>query len=829
MAFRDCIDAIKKAAGRDLTDDEALDLYEAVEAKVRASMRAGMSRADAARKAGTELSAEARLAIAIEKRAAVINVLAYEQLQSRRVEGREADSVRALLDGFVGRRGRPGNFRNAGLSIDAMGIAAVDRARGAVIADLENSGLLKAVTQRHPLFERDIFREMWRLERPEGGIATNHKHAEQVAEILHRHMELARLEQNKAGAWIGKLDHYIGPQSHDRFKVRGSGGDDGFRAWRDVIEPLLHERTFDGMESAGERLSWLRGVWSALSTGKHEAPGNADDWLSGFKGFANIAKKVSEHRKLHFASADAWLEYNAQFGNGNMFDAVMRGIERGQRNASVMRVMGTNPHAMLNRLVGDWTEQAKQRGDTAQTDRLMAERGHYDRLLDRAMWKSIGAENANVATIGQTWRNIQVFKLGAAVIASISDTVSIAATARHNGIPALHAFSQAWTDLLPTGPERKNAAYQIGVGIEFANNALVNRFMAGDSPDGKIAGAAQTFIKLSGLTRWTDEMKESAGMLFAHNLARSAGMDFAALPGRFQTTLRRYGIEASEWDVIRQSVQKAADGKQYILPSSILDMPDAVFAGRGITPDRAKAELHDKISTYIIDQTREAMSEPTAGLRDLFTGGSSQPGSATGEGARSFWQFKSFPATFMVRSLMREIFRDGVDKSGLAGLIVGMTIMGYMANTFLDIAYGRKPRAPDDVEGYGKVMLAAMAKGGGLGLYGDFLFGEAAKSGPGPALAMMGPTVSSVNTLGKMWGSAREGDMGKLAADAVDFSKTLPPVAFANLWWARATMDYLVFWQLQEAINPGWARRFERRIERERDQTFFFSPAEAVR
>lgn len=834
MAYKDCVDAIKKAAGRELTDDEAQAIFEAVEDRIKREMRQGMTRAEAGRKAGRDLSDEMRLAVAIEKRSQTINALVWSELQGRQVEGREADAIQALVTGFAGKRGRPGNFANAGLSVDAMGIAAVERAHGAVIADLERAGLFGAVAKRDAAFERDIIREMWRLDDPNAGAGTGNKHAADVAAILSKHMEIARLEQNKAGAWIGKVDHYVGRQTHDRYKIRTAG----FDAWRETIEPRLDPRTFDGLDSPGEQTSWLRSVWEALASGMHESP--SGDWQAGFKGFGNLAKKVSQERKLHFASADGWMEYNAQFGQGDVFGAVMHSIERGQRNAAVMRVLGTNPQAMLDRLVSDWAEQAKARGDFAQSDRLMAEAGKNSRILDRAMNKTIGADNQTIANVGALIRNAEMFKLGASMLSSFTDLATQAAAARHNGIGVLQSMADSVVGFLPTDSvARREAAHELGVGLDGLKHSITNRFMAADSPNGKAASLVQTFMKWSGQNWWSSNMKEAHGMMLGNNLARRAGDEFGALPPLMQTTLRRYGIQEAEWNALRQGAQKAVDGNTYLFPASALDLPDAAVAGLGKTPDAARQQLHDKLSTYVIDQTREAMSEPTAGVRDLMTGGSAAPGSFWGEGARFVSQFKSFTATFMMRSLARELFRDGVSAGGLATLIVGSTALGYIAMTMKEIAKGRMPRAPETQGDYAKLVMASMAQGGGFGLWGDFIFGEANRFGGGKLESALGPAAGTAGDIIRGFDAVktalvedgtRSGSAWRQAqSEALQLAKGMPPLAALNLFYTRAAMDYLVFWRLQEAINPGWARRYEQRVKKENDQTFWLSPTSVAR
>ena len=46
-------------------------------------------------------------------------------------------------------------------------------------------------------------------------------------------------------------------------------------------------------------------------------------------------------------------------------------------------------------------------------------------------------------------------------------------------------------------------------------------------------------------------------------------------------------------------------------------------------------------------------------------------------------------------------------------------------------------------------------------------------------------------------------------------------IPFANLFYTKEAMNYLVWYQLQETINPGYLRRMERRAKNQNDQTFW--------
>lgn len=803
MSWRDCIAAITAASGREMSADEVEAVATEVQQRVIREVANGLTVREAADQVGREMSGEALRGAMIERRSAAINVLREQELMSRRVEGKEAQSMRAILTGVEG------SGRDMGRSVDAQRHALSTQLLGPMLVDIKRAGLLKPLFARDKAFERDVAREMWRLEDPESGADTGNARAKSAAEILNRYQEMSRAMQNEAGAWIGKLDHYVTRQSHDMMKVRGAGPKGDFAAWRDAIVPKLDDSTFAGMESAGEREDYLKKVWDALSSGVHDS--STSEALAGFKGPANLAKKASQERKLHFKDADAWFDYNEQFGKGAVIQGVLHGIDKGARDTALMRTFGTNPEAMYQSIVDRWTKDARDRNDFAAVTALKGD--WNDRILDTVTGKANIPGNQTWATIGATVRNIeQMSKLGGVMLSSIPDLVVNAAMLRHNGIPYFESLGNQMRGMFPKGDATHEVADVIGAGIDGMLGGIMHRFRAEDGPLGKMSKAVEVFHRWNGLTWWTDSLKQSAALMLSSNLARNSGREFAALDSRFQTTLRRYGIEEAEWDAARGTAQTAADGRNYLLPSAIED-----------------AAVRDKFQTYIIDQTREGMTEPTAGSRTLASWGT-KAGTMNGEMVRMLMQFKTYTATFMQRSLGREFTRDGVDVGGVAQMMAGLVALGYVSMTLKELAKGRNPRIPQDTQGWVNLASAAMVQGSGLGLYGDFLFGENDRFGGGFVSSLMGPTAGNVEQLAKVVSEMRQGATTRtrgqiLGSEGVRFATGNLP--FINLFYTQAALNYLVIYRMQEALNPGYLQRYEANVKRQNDQTFWLHPGGA--
>jgi len=120
-------------------------------------------------------------------------------------------------------------------------------------------------------------------------------------------------------------------------------------------------------------------------------------------------------------------------------------------------------------------------------------------------------------------------------------------------------------------------------------------------------------------------------------------------------------------------------------------------------------------------------------------------------------------------------------------------------------------------------------QGGGLGIYGDYLFGEVNRFGGGPLETLAGPTVGTVNDLVSLLQRARDvatGEDEDLSGDVIRLLKSNTP--FANLFYTQEAMNYLLWYQLQEMTNPGYLRRMERRVQRENEQTYWLPPSSVV-
>ena len=160
-------------------------------------------------------------------------------------------------------------------------------------------------------------------------------------------------------------------------------------------------------------------------------------------------------------------------------------------------------------------------------------------------------------------------------------------------------------------------------------------------------------------------------------------------------------------------------------------------------------------------------------------------------------------------------------------------VYGYIASTLKDLVKGKEPiDLTANPTNFGKVMFRSLAQGGGLGFYGDTVIGMLAgdaRYGEGMAEILGGPVVGNIARATQIPKQFIEGDIDRAGQTGYRIFKSMLPGA--NIFYARLALDYLLFWNISEYLNPGWARNYEQRIRDETGQEYFDAvrPTEAVR
>lgn len=835
-----CVEAVRAAAGN-IEEQEIVEVFELLRGRAKEIMarEGALGMEQATLRAADELAKQAEHAAIIERRNALINTRRRAELVSyirRDFADRPDLGIESFLVGTnLARQG-------SRLSVAAEQKALGDAYIGGMINDLERGDLLPILSKGDS--DQDIADALWRIGKGQETDGLNPQVVE-IAKIIQKYQETTRIDANRAGASIGKIDGYVTRQSHDADKMASAG----FDKWMADILPRLDPVTFDGI---GDNASFLKGIYDGLISGDHlKADTGAKP--SGFKGPANLAKKLSQERVLHFSDGVAWHDYNKLYGTGNLREAVLRGLDLAGQNTALMRKLGTNPEANLN-MAMDVIKEDLRKSDTPDALKNFndARRGVIENRYKEVSGQTRIAGSSYGARISanlRAWQSLS--KLGGALLSSFTDLPVAASEFRYQGRNYLGALGEMAGGLVKGrgSKEQREILSSFGVYADSMRGEIMRRFSADDSMGGKMSKGMNHFFRLNGLSWWTDANKASAGLMMAHDLAHNKGKVWGELSDQYKRALGLYDLDAGKWDLLRSMETRMADGKDYMTTDGISSIPvesiEAYLKGAGRpVSDAAVRETRENLDrsmrAYVNDRVSYAVLEPDARTRSIINQGT-QPGTVPGELIRFATQFKSFPAAYMQKTLGRELYGRGYAPTplgqgyrgskdliaalrngngevlGMAQLLLWTTAFGYLSMASKDLAKQRTPRSPEDPSTW----LAAMLQGGGLGIFGDYLFGEASRFGNKPLESAAGPVLGTAASAIDLWSKVRSGD--DAASSAFRLAQNNTP--FLNLFYTRIALDHLFFYSVQEALNPGSLRRTEQRIQKENNQEFLIRPS----
>jgi hypothetical protein len=829
-----CIAAVTAAAGKALTPAKIKAIDDALSSKMRELARRdrqrwqGMSKDQRMVEASVEAMADIQKAAALKEYRASLQILRTAETNSRIEQqmqlsdvSRSAGLVRDIenVQGYIDAT-RNDSISNLGDLLEAAGNrdgTGLLRNLGMWIFDLDN-----------PAMTADVVREVFRLADGHTGNAA----AKAAAKAWLDTIEGMRQRFNAAGGDIGKLGYGYLSQAHDAVKV----GDAGAQAWAQKVAPLMDRNQYlreDGsLMDLPEITQMLEAAHDTISTGggNKVAPGQ-------FRGSGARANSGSEARVLHFRDGDAWMQYMQEFGQGSLYDSMMGHIGGMARDIGLVENFGPNPEQQF-RVQNDMAARADGKGANPMPERVKLN-------MPDAYWaivsgKSGNPENLGIARLGQDLRNLQTAaKLGGAVLSSTTDIATIAASLHYNQLPYFDMLKNLGKQF---SREQRDFLRVHGV-IGEAVTSTLNRWTGDNlthSLSGRVAGSV---MKLSLMNAWTDGLRGAFSATMMQGFAKKAGKAWGDLTEWDRFLMQRKGVTEADWSIISQATPTERNGVKYLTRDAIEAVQD---------PNARAAAT--RWMAFVSDEAQFAVINPDMATRAIVTGGGMPAGTIRGEAARAFWQFKSFPTAMITRHWAR-VFETPQGLEGaptgydaqtagggaankaaaasklavLAALNVSLMMIGAIVLQNKALVQGKDPF---DMTTKGFWARAA-SQGGGLGYIGDVLLKSEGGTFKGREFenvlgVVAGPSGGAVGGLLDLTvGNAKQAAAGEntdMGSEAIRLTNSNLP--YANLWQTRALWEHWVLHNLQEAANPGYLSRMQKRAQKDFGQGYFWAPGE---
>ncbi|HCM2977086.1 TPA: hypothetical protein N3F12_002897 [Klebsiella pneumoniae] len=820
---QECINAVQQAASRRLTQQEIQNIEDRIYRNMRqlarndpASWRA-MTDAERLRRAGQLAANELTNEAALKRRRVALTIAARQRLDAfiKTYQGKDG-KLEALNRTIAFHADGKSNF----LSVESRGKATRDYALSQIQEAFE------AVDPRFfHLFEdeasvRDLVYEM-------RGQDTGNVRAKKGAKAWAGVTELLRQRFNDAGGDIGYLENWGIPQHHSMEKVGRVSQD----KWiSDVIGKLDRKYYIkdDGqLMSDAELKTFLGEAYNTIATGGLNKLSDTGMRISGAR-----SNRGNASRQIHFKDADSYLEYQREYGDRSLWEVMVGHLEGISKDIALVETYGPNPDHVFRSILDEVTaEQAT--ANPERTGRIKRLANSTENLYNFIAGKTQPIANPHIARWSDNIRNWMVAsRLGSALLASFSDLGTMYMSAKVANIPMNRLFMNQLEAMNPANRTELARARRAGLAMESLLGS-VNRWAMDNMGPSVSRWAATAVMRASGLTAWTDAHKRAYGVTMMGSLGEvvSRAPDLRSLDDSDFRILKSKGITEQDFSVWKLAQQEDwGNGNTTMLtPESIMRIPDAAVMHLGL-PERVRFEAMRRLLAAVSEEVDMAVITPGA-REQLLTGGGLLRGTWKGELTRSVFLFKSFPISVVLRHWTRAM---GMPSAGgraayIAAFLASTTMLGALSQQLNDLASGRNPREMTGKDA-GKFWLGALLKGGGLGLYGDFLLSDHTRYGGGALASMLGPVAGLVDDVVKLAQgiplNAVEGKPEQTGGDLVKLGKGLIPGA--NLWYAKAALDHMIFNQLQEYFSPGYLRKMEQRSKKEFNQTYWWRPQDVT-
>jgi hypothetical protein len=605
-------------------------------------------------------------------------------------------------------------------------------------------------------------------------------------------VEEIRQLKNKFGASISKNERFLLPQAHDMRAVNKAG----FDTWREKIYNKLDRSMM--LDDQGNQLTdgqvedLLAYVFESITTGGLNKVKDLTVPRLGKK----LARKGSERRVLYFKDAESWIEYQKDFGQGDLFTVMTDYIEQSANDIALLEILGPNPNTTFEALFA----MAKKEGFG------FAEERQLRSIYNVVSGKVNQGELTTFADGMTTYRNIETAALlGKAFLSSFSDIGFQLITSKYNNVPAFKTLARHLSSFSKNDPADKRAAALIALGGDaFVQTANAGNRFADIYGVGKSAKVANAVMKASLLEPWTNGYRKAFGVEYAGMMFNQFGKTLDELDDAVKAQFRRNDISESDWDAFRKTEP---------------------FEHKGaLLADFTKDESM-KFHRMVLQETDYAIPTPDARVRAITTGGLSR-NTAEGQLWRSAFMVKSFPITIATTHFYRAAYQATLkDKlSYSASLLATTSVLGGIALLAKDIAAGRDPRPIDDK----KFFVASIQQGGGLGIFGDFVFSDVNRFGGGITETIIGPIGDTVDTAVRFTlGNLRElvaGEETNILGESGKIVERYTP----NIWQI-ALFKQALFDQYEMMADPDAQLKFRRMIrkrESEYNQEYWWRPGE---
>ncbi|NAS08150.1 hypothetical protein [Acinetobacter haemolyticus] len=653
--------------------------------------------------------------------------------------------------------------------------------------------------------------------------------AKKIADDMGKVFEEMRERFNRSGGDIGKLDDWGLPQTHSLEKIAKAGK----QAWVNFAEQRIDTSKYVHEDGSYYSLQEIRDLLDySYDTLVTNGANKTEIGRQSFGGNSKVTSRHSESRVLHFKDADAWIEYQADFGGMPFVDLVEAHVNGLSKDIALVENLGSNPKNAMRILMDAADKKDREKGLITTNDNKVIKRAQT--MFDEFTGQNT-PQSEVLANLGLAYRSMNVASmLGGTTLSSLTDQAMIAKTASIHNIAFRQTFGELLTQLNPKNKEDRELAHSLGLATEemlgsinrWADDGLTSVHGKSEKIAKVSSGLATQVMRISGLNALTAASKIGFSKMLMHKYGTlTRNKAWSDLSADDRELMAKTGLSERAWEVMRLA-DPVIDrkGNQLMSARSIYEIPDEKLKQFG-SPQKVRDEIATQFQAHLLDEQGMAVVE--AGLRERtwMTGGV-RKGTAMGEIIKGITQFKSFPTSFLMRHGSRAMSMEkGTSKAAYGASLFAMTtLLGALVVQLKELANGNDPSTmwdSDDPQKTANFFTRSAVQGGGLSILGDILVAGTDTSGRSATDFAMGPLGADFKTaLGLTVGNLTQYYDGKdTNASNEAFKAIKSKLPAQNLWYTKAATNRLVFDEIQDIVAPGYREKLLRKAERQHDRT----------
>ena len=638
---------------------------------------------------------------------------------------------------------------------------------------------------------------------------TGNADAKAFAQAYHATIkDLLDLIDSQSGNKSRRMDDYGLPQRHDPTPIARAGYD----TWRAKLEGKLSVQTMKQRwkgEFTEEKFELaLKNMYEAIVTNGASKNINAAKHVD-----INHLSEVSTERFLIFKDSESWLEYQGEFGSGNLYESMMQQINSLSRVAALKEVFGTDYNQGFT-----WMKALVMRQN--------AKKGEGDTRINKAKiattdsyFNEVSGQRSEAGNIQHIMAGLRAWEvatsLGQATVAAIGDFGFSMTTRGHWDMNPASGMGRYLGQVFSAN--NRDFAASIGVSADYAISRIVSPLEEGNAMGaGRTKSAADFTLRASGLARHTIAARQAFGLDFNSYVVRDLRKGLK--DGRLKEGLERYGFTAEDIEIVKNSQTTSYRGVEYVDPAAL------------------PFDVRRKWTVMVGNETNYAVPTPTSRERAL-TAALADPNSLSGAVIQSQAQFLSFPVTVMTRHWSRVMDQRSI-KGGVAyaAAIVALTTMwGGVSHIAKELLAGRQ--ITDEYLNSPEFAGKAFMQGGAGSIFANIVFSDSGWDDfwAAPALSGLPNDLLAIAKEAVLYGDpkrwkdvdsfkdyAKESNMNPILVEAL--KENLPS---QNLWYTKLAAERLVFDAMREFADPRYkqkSRKKERNLYKQEKRRQFSSP-----